>query len=522
MEIIKENIKTADFIKKISVNKTLNKTVKIPDLMPDFQTAPRFRAYVCLSSADVSDGSLLYKGEVRLFFAVSPTSEYIRTVIPLEDSLPLSPEETEDCEYKPENADITGGSVSFTPEGDLSCSLNIILGFIALKSSALDVITDIEGGSAQKEKSYFTQNTIGGFSREPFKIKNEFNLIDVIETDEIDEIDSIYEIAVTLKNIVIKTTDEDITAEGNALINITYSPKSKNNSVNFKKKVPFSKVFPLKNGSNVKFCNMSLSVTDDTISAKPDENGKNLVIDYEIEITASWFLICEEKIPYISEVHEVNKKIDKQYTNLSCLSLLCRNGSEFVVSEPLILDEADPPLLQIYRISCTAVTDSVTPSRDKITIEGFLTADILYAAKDDNNPLYNTSAVFPYKRSIELPGVSPNSNLCLYTLTTVKYADSKISDETNITVDAKISLTAYAFKINSLPLITDLSISNLTEEELSALPSMVLCVVKPGDSLLKIAKKYNSTVADIAEINKLETTAKPPSGSKLLIVKKVS
>ncbi|MCD7904795.1 MAG: LysM peptidoglycan-binding domain-containing protein [Clostridiales bacterium] len=50
---------------------------------------------------------------------------------------------------------------------------------------------------------------------------------------------------------------------------------------------------------------------------------------------------------------------------------------------------------------------------------------------------------------------------------------------------------------------------------------MVLYIIKPGDSLLKIAKKYNSTVSDITDINKIEAAESLSPGGKLLIVKKL-
>ncbi|MCD8159326.1 MAG: LysM peptidoglycan-binding domain-containing protein [Clostridiales bacterium] len=106
----------------------------------------------------------------------------------------------------------------------------------------------------------------------------------------------------------------------------------------------------------------------------------------------------------------------------------------------------------------------------------------------------------------------------MFTNTAVKYADSKISDDTNITVDAKISVTAYAFKKNILSPITDITFTDMSEEELSAQPSMVLYIVKPGDSLLKIAKKYNSRISDITTVNKIDPNTLTP-GTKLLIIK---
>ncbi|MCD8159324.1 MAG: hypothetical protein LUD77_10685, partial [Clostridiales bacterium] len=237
-------IYTTNSIKNLHINKTLTKNLKIPDINLNTKTTPRCRCYVRLTSAETAEGLLLYKGEIKLFFACDPDSEYIKINIPLNDSLPLE-NENPNCEYKIDKAQILSSSLTLSPDGDLSCNLNMILSFTVIKNSELEIITDIRDiPSEQTEKSSFTQCLIKDFTNEVFKLKNDFNLIDVIEADEIDEIENIYETYISLKNISVKPTEEGISVEGNALINITCNPKSKNNSVNFKKKSSVFKDFP--------------------------------------------------------------------------------------------------------------------------------------------------------------------------------------------------------------------------------------------------------------------------------------
>ena len=47
----------------------------------------------------------------------------------------------------------------------------------------------------------------------------------------------------------------------------------------------------------------------------------------------------------------------------------------------------------------------------------------------------------------------------------------------------------------------------------------VLYMVQKGDSLWKIAKKYRTTVADIAAVNEIENPELIYPGQKLLIIK---
>ncbi|MDE5830347.1 MAG: LysM peptidoglycan-binding domain-containing protein, partial [Clostridia bacterium] len=49
--------------------------------------------------------------------------------------------------------------------------------------------------------------------------------------------------------------------------------------------------------------------------------------------------------------------------------------------------------------------------------------------------------------------------------------------------------------------------------------SMVIYFVKPGDTIWKIAKKYKSTISDIARINNIENPDRITPGMQLFIPK---
>ena len=58
-------------------------------------------------------------------------------------------------------------------------------------------------------------------------------------------------------------------------------------------------------------------------------------------------------------------------------------------------------------------------------------------------------------------------------------------------------------------------------EELDKYPSMTVYQVKKGDSLWELAKRFNTTVKEIQEINDIELTENLKDGQKIIILKKV-
>ena len=67
------------------------------------------------------------------------------------------------------------------------------------------------------------------------------------------------------------------------------------------------------------------------------------------------------------------------------------------------------------------------------------------------------------------------------------------------------------------------AINNITEETEDDLEdySVIIYVVKDGDTLWKIAKKYGSTVDDIVRVNGIENPDKINIGEKIYIPKYV-
>ena len=88
------------------------------------------------------------------------------------------------------------------------------------------------------------------------------------------------------------------------------------------------------------------------------------------------------------------------------------------------------------------------------------------------------------------------------------------------TIDANVDLNfeTLTYKNVEIP-----AINNITEETEDDLEdySVIIYVVKDGDTLWKIAKKYGSTVDDIVRVNGIENPDKINIGEKIYIPKYV-
>jgi nucleoid-associated protein YgaU len=93
-------------------------------------------------------------------------------------------------------------------------------------------------------------------------------------------------------------------------------------------------------------------------------------------------------------------------------------------------------------------------------------------------------------------------------------------DSEEIEVKATVNLNTIVFDLISEPIITNIEVADLDMNKLQSMPGIISYVVKNGDSLWNIAKRFYTTVASIMAVNNLEDE-RVKEGDKLIILKKV-
>ena len=91
-------------------------------------------------------------------------------------------------------------------------------------------------------------------------------------------------------------------------------------------------------------------------------------------------------------------------------------------------------------------------------------------------------------------------------------------DGEEMDVKAVLSFSTVVFKTIPVELISAANVSELDSGKMSSLPGMVVYMVKDGDNLWNIGKKYYVPVDALRELNGLDSD-ELKAGQKLLIVK---
>ena len=151
-----------------------------------------------------------------------------------------------------------------------------------------------------------------------------------------------------------------------------------------------------------------------------------------------------------------------------------------------------------------------------VLIEGVLHVSFLYVKADDTLPFDVWQGMIPFSHVIACKEMG---NHTTYDITSA-LEQLSISLLGGDGVEVKAVLAFHCFLKNRLeiPVVAEIEMQNFSMEEMKKRPGIVGYVVKEGDDLWSLAKRYNTTIEGICEVNDLKDE-EVKIGERILIFK---
>ena len=184
---------------------------------------------------------------------------------------------------------------------------------------------------------------------------------------------------------------------------------------------------------------------------------------------------------------EVNKTIESE-------------TESFVVRETIKNSNDDIQIKDIVSVCPSISIENSYAEGDKSIIQGIIKIDILYVPVEGLKSVYRINEEIPFEHDITIDDLTDTCNIF-----------NTVSIE-------KLEVEAVDKKTESFIVKGE----DLGEYDLSKAPSIIVYICKEGDNLWNIAKKYNTTESEIAELNELKIEEPLKPGKCLILEKKVA
>lgn len=519
MELVTKNIHMNKLKCKSSLQMTLDDDFNVPDTKPDVSKVVKTGGNIKFDEQKIMGGKLYVNGTMQ-FTVLYLSDEPGRPIHSIHGQIPFNEviNLTDDCNQ--DNAHIKYDIEDISTHIINSRKLSL-KSLIRLTASVEDVYDEEAGVDVEGSEDVRTLSKTIDFTNMAVNKKDSYRFRDEIQlpSGKSNIAELLYN-DIELKNVDIRLLSDKFTIKGELLVFVLYLADGDDNPVEYyETELPFSSSIDCNGCSEEMTPDISLSLLNRNIEIKPDSDGEERIFDVETVIEVSIKIYEESQMQVLQDIYSPCKNITPIYKDTHYDNLLMRNSNKARITDRVRIDAESPRILQICHGSGEVKLDEIYPVENGITVDGAIDVNILYISSDDAAPLRSLQTSIPFSQMIEIKDLKPNSSY------DVKASIEQISimmlDTEEIEVKASVLFNVIVFDKLEESFLVDFTEEPLNLEKLQSMPSMIGYVVKPGDSLWKIAKAYYTTVESIKEINNLENDIIHP-GDHLLIIKEVA
>lgn len=329
--------------------------------------------------------------------------------------------------------------------------------------------------------------------------------------------------SVELRNIGSRLDKEGIHLTGEVLLSILYQEEEELDRAQW-----YETTLSLDCGTDIGMENMAndasvfykISVGDvgKELEVKPDYDGEERMLILDLQLHLYIRVWQETKHQALLDVYSLKQNLIPQIEKNAFEHLLMKNDAVCKIMEQMILEENQEKILQICSCEGRAHIDEMQQRDNGVFAEGTLEVELVYITTDDQMPVSAVKQIYPFEQLIELP--KTELPLRIEQECSVVQLSAAIQDQTQAEIKAAIGINILAFAADEAEYIKEIKEEPYNIEELQRLPGLVGYIVKHGDSLWEIAKKYHTTIQGIMETNQ-KKDENLVVGEKILIVKNI-
>ena len=320
---------------------------------------------------------------------------------------------------------------------------------------------------------------------------------------------------ISLGDVEFKAMEEKLTVSGDVHLFVLYEGEGEEHPIrSFETTIPFSGVLECHGCREGMLPDIRYHLGQQELAARPDFDGEERSIGLELVMDISIRIYEEENLEIISDVYGVSNEINTVTHRADLRRLLARVTGKTKVTDRIHV--AGGSVLQLLHSEGSVALEQQSTVENGILVQGSMAVKVLYITGEDEAPYGCAQAQIPYSYTLEVPDISPEDMGKVHA--EVEQLQVTMLDGEEMDVKAVLCFSTVVFKNIPVDLISQVTVSELDSSRMNDLPGMVVYMVKEGDNLWNIGKKYYVSVDVLRELNSLDSDDLMP-GQKLLVVK---
>ena len=474
----------------------------VPDSKPDILNTICTSGVVCIYKKEVLDGKVRVDGNINTYIMYLADDENdkvrgLNTTLDFSENIQIS-NVTEDMNCKIDTklksieAKVINGrkvGIKATIEISIKVYSNEIVAIV-------NSIPESDGIYTLKES--LNVNSLVGEG------ENKIYAKDTININVEDNLAEILKAGVEIKNKDIKVSYNKILTKADANVKIMYLTED-NRIGRIDSNIPVVGFIDIPDVTEANICDINYEIRNIVIKPNTQEEHSIYV---EIEIGVSASVYEEKEISLIQDLYSPVENLEFNKRKITTIRDKRCSTNTVEIREKISLDDISDK--SIIDADVMPVIEKEHIKENKIIYEGEVELKFVLTNNDLQVDTRNVKIPFDYS----LDNIENGEDVVNSVEVMVKNSDFIVQDSGIVNANIDLEMINSSYKTSNINVIDEIEKTGEREEEDY---SIIMYIVKKGDTLWKIAKMFGSTVDDIARTNGIEDENLIMPGQKIFI-----
>ncbi|MBQ7841555.1 MAG: DUF3794 domain-containing protein [Lachnospiraceae bacterium] len=516
MEFIQKSIHMDQMKCAASAQVTLEDDINITDAKPDVYQLVMEQGQVDIEEVRAVEDHVHVKGTLK-FQVLYISDEEVRCPACMEGMLSFSESvfmngvsASDNVQVKPVLEDLSVGMIN---SRKLSVQALVDLSLCVEVVEECQTAVGFEGDeNVEMQKKILQALNLVISKKDIFRVREELEL-----PNGLPNIFSLLWQSCELKNISWRILDEKMTLQGELSLFFIYEGEGEERPVIWHEAtIPVSGSVECQGMREGMLENIRCRIGHKEIEVKADTDGEERKIALDLVLDLDMKLYEDIQTDMITDMYGVTKEVEAVRQRGRCKQLVMKNTGKQKVNGKFKVAAGLPGIQQLCGSFGEIQMGSTEPCPEGVKIDGAVQVKSIYTTTDPEIPYYCIKGAIPFSYTLEMPAADSS---CIYEVEpSLEQLAVSMLDGSEVDAKATLSFAGLCCRVHAEDMVTDVKIAPLDPEKLANLPGIVAYIVKDGDSLWNIGKKYYVPVARMREMNDLgDRDVK--AGDKLLVVK---
>lgn len=515
LELVRESIKVSRIIGQDSAQTIVENDIIVPDVKPDIANILVLDGDVSVSSTEVLQDKLLINGIIRykiLYVSDNPDQPVkgINTAVNFSSGLDIQNAkhgmnsrakcEIEHIDYEILNGRkvnikailSVSGKVMEVNEQDISSDLRGLDDIQVLKDNAI-----IE--------SYVGDTEVSCTVREELQVPaGKPTIAEILRSD----------LKITAGEY--KIADNKVIVNGELNISTLYLGDDTDRSIQFMEhEIPFSQAVEIENITETAKCHIEYRVLDSQFTEAEDGDGELRVLNTDVAVGIYISAYESKNVEMIADAYSPKAKLSLERAQIKMEEAVAESKGQATVKDSVTVEEGKPEISQVFNVLSKPVLSECTLQDGKVTVEGVVNNKVIYLAVNSEQQIYCIEQEMPFKHTLDIKDIAndmqPEVEL------DIDHCNYSMLSGTEVEIRLVVGVTAKVISQTVIPVISKVNEAPIDDKRIIAAPSITIYFAQPEDTLWKIAKKYYTTVIDLARVNSLSDSDEVAVGQQIII-----